>query len=88
MDSELENVGPRGTVLILGDARSNYGDPGAQHVAAIAERARHVAWLNPEPARLWDIGDSVAATYRAVVDMHECRNLDQLRAFVARTLPV
>ena len=48
--SEWENVGPRSTVLILGDARTNYGDPGVAHVAAIASRARHVAWLNPEPA--------------------------------------
>ena len=86
--SEFENVGPRSTVLILGDARTNYGDPGVAHVAAIASRARHVAWLNPEPARMWDTGDSVAAAYAAVVDMHECRNLDQLRAFVARTMPV
>ncbi|MBO1767537.1 VWA domain-containing protein [Allobranchiibius sp. GilTou38] len=86
--SEWESIGPRSTVLILGDARTNYGDPGVAHVAAIAARARHVAWLNPEPARMWDTGDSVAAAYGAVVDMHECRNLDQLRAFVARVLPV
>nr|WP_246306262.1 VWA domain-containing protein [Allobranchiibius huperziae] len=86
--SEWESIGPRSTVLILGDARTNYGDPGVAHVAAIAARARHVAWLNPEPARMWDTGDSVAAAYGAIVDMHECRNLDQLRAFVARVLPV
>ncbi|MBO1755822.1 VWA domain-containing protein [Allobranchiibius sp. CTAmp26] len=86
--SEWESIGPRSTVLILGDARTNYGDPGVAHVAAIAARARHVAWLNPEPARMWDTGDSVAAAYGAVVDMHECRNLDQLRAFVARVLPI
>ena len=86
--SEWESIGPRSTVLILGDARTNYGDPGVAHVAAIAARARHVAWLNPEPARMWDTGDSVAAAYGSVVDMHECRNLDQLRAFVARILPI
>ncbi len=88
VDGELDRVGPRSTVLVLGDARTNYGDPGLSHLRAIAVRARHVAWLNPEPARMWDTGDSVAAAYAGVVDMHECRNLDQLRTFVARVLPV
>ena len=33
-------------------------------------------------------GDSVALRYSEIVDMHECRNLAQLREFVARLLPV
>lgn len=85
---ELAGIGPRSTVLILGDARTNYGSPGIEHLIAITRRARHSAWLNPEPARLWDTGDSEAARYAAVIDMHECRNLDQLRVFVSRVLPV
>lgn len=88
VDSELVSLGPRSTVLVLGDARTNYGNPGTQYVADIARRARHAAWLNPEPARLWDTGDSEAAAYARVMDMYECRNLDQLRAFVARVMRV
>ena len=59
--------------------------PGLRTIAA---QARHVAWLNPEPHSSWDTGDSVAGRYAKVVDMHECRNIDQLRRFVARALPV
>lgn len=88
VQSDLGSLGPRSTVLVLGDARTNYGNPGTQYVADIARRARHAAWLNPEPTRLWDTGDSEAAAYARVMDMYECRNLDQLRAFVARIMPV
>ena len=84
----LDAVGPRSTVLVLGDARTNGTDPGYDHLRVVLERARHVSWLNPEPARTWGTGDSVAHRYAEIVDMHECRNLAQLREFVARLMPV
>ncbi len=87
-DRYLDVVGPRTTVLILGDARTNGTDPQLEALRAIARQARHTAWLNPEPAAQWDTGDSVAGQYAQVVDMHECRNIDQLRLFVTRLLPV
>ncbi|TWP32601.1 VWA domain-containing protein [Leekyejoonella antrihumi] len=87
-DNHLAAVGPRSTVLVLGDARTNFGDPRVDDLRSIRERARHVVWLNPEPATQWDSGDSVAQAYARVVDMHECRNLEQLRRFVGRVLPV
>ncbi len=87
VEEYLDAVGPRSTVLVLGDARTNGTDPRVDALREIATRARHTAWLNPEPARQWDTGDSVAARYAEVVDMHEVRNIDQLRQFVAR-LPV
>lgn len=34
-------------------------------------------WLNPEPARMWDTGNSVASRYAQLVDLHEVRNIDQ-----------
>ncbi|HYU56777.1 MAG TPA: VWA domain-containing protein [Actinomycetota bacterium] len=77
----------RSVVLVLGDARNNYRDPGDAAVARIAERARRVWWLNPEPRRWWDTGDSVAARYVPhLTGMHECRNLRQLEAFVERVV--
>ncbi len=88
VDRYLDAVGPRSTVLILGDARTNGTDPGYDHLRVVLERARHVGWLNPEPARTWGTGDSVAHRYAEIVDMHECRNLAQLREFVARLMPV
>jgi len=84
----LDAVGHRSVVLVLGDARTNNTDPGLTALHAIQERAKSVIWLNPEPARQWDSGDSVAHLYAEVVDMHECRNLAQLRHFVTRLLPI
>jgi len=86
VDNHLDAVGHRSIVMILGDARTNNTDPGLDALHAINERARSVFFLNPEPARQWSSGDSVAHRYAEVVDMHECRNLAQLRHFVARVL--
>ncbi|RSN69383.1 vWA domain-containing protein [Actinomadura sp. WAC 06369] len=75
-------VGPKTSLLILGDARSNYGELSLPVLRDLADRARHAHWLNPEPRRLWDTGDSAASRYGEIVEMHECRNLVQLAAFV------
>ncbi|MCH1868815.1 VWA domain-containing protein [Nocardioides sp. CFH 31398] len=79
-------VGPRTTVLVLGDARSNYSDPGLVPLKRMVDGARQVFWLNPEPRRQWDSGDSDAGRYAAVVPMAECRDLDQLARFVREHL--
>jgi uncharacterized protein with von Willebrand factor type A (vWA) domain len=82
-------VGPRTSLLVLGDARNNYRATGANALTSIAKRARHSYWLNPEPRAYWDTGDSAVAQYTPLVDeMVECRNAEQLQAFVARLLPV
>nr|WP_183321039.1 VWA domain-containing protein [Flexivirga oryzae] len=83
----LDAITARTTVLILGDARNNFGDPGVADLEQIRDRARHLAWLNPEPRLLWYQGDSEVRRYANIVPMHECRNLEQLRHFVADTLP-
>jgi uncharacterized protein len=54
----LDDIDHRTTVLILGDARSNYGDPRADLLHKIHDRARRVLFLNPEPRSLWRSGDS------------------------------
>jgi len=82
-------VGPRTSLLILGDARNNYRATGAAALTSVARRARHTYWLNPEPRAYWDSGDSAVSQYAALVDeMVECRNAEQLQAFVQRLLPV
>ncbi|GAA3620786.1 VWA domain-containing protein [Marihabitans asiaticum] len=88
VDRWLGAVGPRSTVLVLGDARTNGSDPKVAALRTITEHARQVVWLNPERSSAWDTGDSVASRYGEVVDMHECRNVEQLRQFVSRSLPV
>ena len=75
-------VSPRTSLLILGDARSNYGDLALPVLHELAEHARHAYWLNPERRAIWDTGDSRASEYGAIVPMVECRNLAQLSEFV------
>lgn len=75
-------VGPRATLLVLGDARSNYADLNERLLAEIAGQCKQAFWLNPEHRRHWGGGDSAAPTYGAVVPMTECRNLTQLAEFV------
>jgi len=80
-----QDVTARSTVIVLGDARTNYRHPGVPALERIQRRARHVWWLNPEPRSAWDTGDSVATSYaRYVEEMVEVRNLRQLAAFVER----
>ena len=54
----LDDIDHRTTILILGDARSNYGDPRGDILKKIHARARRVIWLNPEPRSMWNSGDS------------------------------
>jgi uncharacterized protein with von Willebrand factor type A (vWA) domain len=79
------DVGPRTTVLVLGDARSNYHPAEPWALAELSRAARHVYWLNPEPRAYWDSGDSVMGEYAPHCDgVFECRNLRQLGRFVER----
>lgn len=75
-------LGPKSSLLILGDARSNYADLNVGVLRDLAGSARRAFWLNPEHPRHWDTGDSAASTYGEVVPMTECRNLTQLSEFV------
>ncbi|SDJ61371.1 hypothetical protein SAMN05421874_102415 [Nonomuraea maritima] len=75
-------LGPRTSLLILGDARSNYQPPALDVLKSLVSGCRHAYWLNPEPRAQWDTGDSVASDYATVVPMHECRNVAQLTAFI------
>jgi uncharacterized protein with von Willebrand factor type A (vWA) domain len=88
VDRYLDAVGPRSTVLILGDARTNNTEPRLDALAEIVARAKRVDWLNPESPSQWGAGDSVADLYGQIVDMHECANAVQLRQFVMRLMPV
>ena len=74
---------PRSTVIITGDARNNYRDAPGDVLAAIAEAGRAVYWLNPEPWAYWDTGDSVMSAFAGQCDgVFEVRNLRQLESFV------
>ncbi len=81
-------IGPKSSVLILGDARNNNGDPRLATLAQILRPARRAFWLNPERRDLWNTGDSAAHDYATVIEMHECRNARQLGVLVSRLIPV
>ena len=73
----------RSVVLVVGDARSNYGDPATAAFAEIGHRAGQVYWLNPEPRRYWNDGDSVIGRYAPMcAQVRECRTLRQIADFV------
>ncbi|MEA2432994.1 MAG: uncharacterized protein QOG54_451 [Actinomycetota bacterium] len=79
-----KDIGPRTTLLILGDARNNYRDRKTWALKELSDRARHSYWLNPEGRQDWDTGDSTASEYAAHVDeMVEVRNVRQLEDFIA-----
>lgn len=77
------DVGPKTTIILLGDARNNYHAAQSWVVKEMRHRARHVYWLNPEPRSYWDTGDSIVSEYGVHTDgVFECRNLRQLERFV------
>jgi len=57
-EATLDSVDKKTTLMVLGDARSNYGDPGHLVLKEFYERAGRVIFLNPEPETVWDTGDS------------------------------
>ncbi|GAA3977205.1 VWA domain-containing protein [Actinomadura viridis] len=81
-DRYADAVTSRTSLLVLGDARSNYGELSLPVLRRLADRARHAYWLNPEPRSQWDTGDSAASRYGEIVPMYECRNLTQLAEFI------
>ena len=81
-------VGPRSSLLILGDGRTNYRDPNLTVLKRLAGQARHTHFLNPEPRNHWGTGDSAALRYADLVPMHECRTAAQLADVVEALLPV
>jgi uncharacterized protein with von Willebrand factor type A (vWA) domain len=61
---EHENkIDRRTTIIIMGDGRSNYGDPRLDLFRDFAGRAKRIIWLNPEGRALWGTGDSVIPRY-------------------------
>jgi uncharacterized protein len=80
-----KEIGPKTTVLLLGDARNNYHASQAWVVKEMKAKARHVYWLNPEPRSYWNTGDSIVGDYGTFTDgVFECRNMRQLEAFVEK----
>jgi uncharacterized protein with von Willebrand factor type A (vWA) domain len=77
----------RTTVIILGDARSNYVDPRLDLMRQISDRVRAVIWLNPEPRTFWGQGDSRMDDYRRFCTVAQpCNTLRQLERLIEEVL--
>jgi uncharacterized protein with von Willebrand factor type A (vWA) domain len=86
-----DDLHPRATVIVLGDARTNGRPPREDLFALIAARAGRTFWLNPEPRLYWNYGDSVISAYERVCEAYECWTTKQLedvvRAITRPTYP-
>ncbi|MGI8944655.1 MAG: VWA domain-containing protein [Thermoleophilaceae bacterium] len=78
-----DDLEPRSTLIVLGDARCNGRDPHTEAFAAVTARAGRTFWLNPEPRLYWNYGDSVMAGYEShCTGVFECWTAPQLDTFV------
>jgi uncharacterized protein len=83
LDKVVDDLDPRSTVIVLGDARTNGREPHAAAFGAVAERAGRTFWMNPEPKLYWNYGDSVMSTYEPYCNgVFECWTTKQLEGFV------
>ena len=78
----------RSTVIILGDARNNYGDPQTETLRFISERCKRLIWLNPETPSSWGSGDSEMRKYLPFCNVaRECstlRHLEKVMSYLLR----
>ncbi len=77
-----DDLHPRATVIVLGDARTNGRDPKAEVFGQISAKAGRTFWLNPEPRLYWNYGDSVISAYERYCHAFECWTTRQLEDFV------
>ena len=83
----MDEIDRKTTVLVLGDARNNNGEPRADILRKIHDRAKRVIFLNPEPRNAWNTGDSVMKVYEPCVDRAiVCASLKDLERVVSDLL--
>ncbi len=78
-----EAIDRRTTVIILGDGRSNYGNPRIDIMRALHAQAKRVIWLCPEPPTMWGSGDSEMPRFAPFCHLlQECRTVKDLERVV------
>jgi uncharacterized protein with von Willebrand factor type A (vWA) domain len=83
LEQVVDDLDPRSTVIVLGDARTNGREPHVGAFAKVAEHAGRTFWMNPEPKLYWNYGDSVIKVYEPHCDgVYECWTTKQLEVFV------
>lgn len=79
----MDAINKKTTVIVIGDGRTNYGNPEEKIVEQIRDRSRRLIWLNPESEIFWNSGDSEMHTYEVFCnEVRHCQNLNQLAAFI------
>jgi uncharacterized protein len=83
----MDDVDNRTTIIILGDARNNYGEPRTEVLKEMYDRCKRLIWLNPEPRSVWYQGDSEMRRYSAYChQVDECNSLVHLERVVGNLL--
>ena len=83
----LDDVDNRTTIIILGDARNNYGEPRAEILKEMYDRCKRLIWLNPESRSTWTVGDAEMRRYSAYCHQtEECNSLMHLERIVGNLL--
>lgn len=81
--NHLNELDKKTTLLIIGDARSNYMNPQDLILKTMRKKCRRVIWLNPEQEKFWGSGDSEMYLYKAHCnEVRPCGNLNQLIDFI------
>lgn len=83
----MDDVDNRTTIIILGDARNNYGDPRTDILKEMYDRCKRLIWLNPESRNSWTVGDAEMRRYSAYChQVEECNSLMHLERIVGNLL--
>lgn len=87
VDSHLDLIDSRTTLIFVGDGRNNYNDPRLDLFNLITRRSHRTIWLNPEPPALWGSGDSDMLLYAPGCDhILQVNNLAELTAAIDQLL--
>ncbi len=79
----LADLDKKTTLIIIGDARSNYQNPQDHILKELRDKCRRIIWLNPEQEKFWADGDSEMALYKDHChEVRACGNLNQLIDFI------
>lgn len=80
-------INQHSTLIVLGDARSNYYDPRADIFEELTRRAKQTFWLNPETRDQWQEGDSEMRRYAPhCFRVETCNKLRDIERFADRLL--
>jgi len=86
-ESWLDKVTNKTTILILGDARNNYGNPETGILSLLHKRGKRVIWLNPESPPFWGTGDSDMKKYLPFCSIaKKCSTVNHLERVVGSLL--